>query len=67
MRIRMSFFRITAKQDRLMEVPKKKTDKKGLAAAEKTIKTQDRLPKTSWQINQEDTGKSRWNPSALYF
>ena len=50
-----------------MEVPKKKTDKKGLAAAEKTIKTQDRLPKTSWQINQEDTGKSRWNPSALYF
>jgi hypothetical protein len=50
-----------------MEIQKKKIDKKGLAASEKTTKTQDRLPKTSWQTSQEDSDKTRWNPSALYF
>jgi hypothetical protein len=50
-----------------METQKKKIDKKDLPSTEKNRKPQSQQPKTSWQINPEDSNKSRWNPSALYF
>ena len=50
-----------------MEVPKKKTGKKDLSPSGKNMKTQDHLPKVSWPAHTDDTTKTQWNPSALYF
>jgi len=50
-----------------MEVQKKKIVKKDLPAAGKITKSQEQPPRTVWHVTPEDAGKSRWNPSALYF